>query len=104
MIEMVTKISQAEEAAGLVKKEAQQRAMQMEAEAHRVGKAQISELRAKNEAQGAKLLEDTQEEATKLGGEGLNDARDESRTVSASASTRIGTAASLIVERIVDTK
>lgn len=104
MIEMVTKISQAEEAASLVKKEAQQRAMQMEAEAHRLGKAELAELRAKNEAQAVKLLEAAQAEATQLGGEGLSDARNESRTLSASASTRIGTAASLIVERIVDTK
>lgn len=104
MIEMVTKISQAEEAAGLVKKNAQQKAVQMEAEAHKVGKAELAGLRAKNEVEAAKLLEAAQAEATQLGGEGLSDARTESHTLSASASTRIGTAASLIVERIVDSK
>lgn len=104
MIEMVTKITQAEEAAALIKKEAQQKAVQMEAEAHRVGKAELAALRARDEAEAAKLVEEAQARASQLDAEKMGDAVVESRALSDSASTRISKAASLIVERIVDTK
>lgn len=104
MIEMVTKISQAEEAATQIKKEAQQKAMQLEAEAHKAGKATLVALRAKNEAEAAKLVEAAQTEAAQLGSQQLEAARGESRTLSDDASTRINKAASLIVERIVETE
>ncbi|MEG0541804.1 MAG: hypothetical protein RR528_05715 [Angelakisella sp.] len=91
MIEMVTKISQAEEAASLMKKEAQTKAVQMEAEAHKIGKAELARLR-------------THSEASQLASEMLDNAKNESHELSKFASARISKAASLIVERIVDTK
>ncbi|MEG2074353.1 MAG: hypothetical protein RRY54_06280 [Angelakisella sp.] len=104
MIEMVTKISQAEEAAGLIRKEAQQKAAQMEADAHKVGKAKLAELRAKHEAESAKAVEAAQAQSLQLGSENLESARNEAAILSQSATAKISRAASLIVERIVDSK
>jgi len=104
MIEMVTKISQAEEAASLMKKEAQTKAVQMEAEAHKIGKAELARLRTQNETEAAKLIEAAHSEASQLASEMLDNAKNESHELSKFASARISKAASLIVERIVDNK
>lgn len=104
MLEMVTKISQAEDAAATVKREAQQKAAELETAAHRAGKVAVEKAKGTSDAEAAVILETARQQAAEQGARQLEAAAAQSHELTDSASAKLGPAAQLIVERIVETK
>lgn len=104
MIEMVTKITEAEEAANKLRRDAQQRAAELEAKAVRAGRETVAAARVRAEAETVSLLQAAQAESEAAAAQGIAKAQEENQQLTETASSKLDAAAQLIVERIVKTK
>ena len=102
MLEMVTKISQAEEKAEMIKKDAQTKGTEMENATLKECKEKLTLAFEASKQEASELIKKAQANAQASAEKRLETARIASGNLSDFASARLNQGATLIVERIVD--